>query len=377
MTFYNFICFSLLQFFINYICVAGVFYVFKRYFFCKNGMKLVSQILGSVSPSTVSSCAGNLLFISNREIILSPGDDGAHISFHHSSHDILCIGASLNEPIFATGFAHGFDVFRIVSSQMSCRSLSKLMEREVSTPTESPVGYHEFTVTTEFNVKQLVINAAGDYIAVTDGVYKLQIFQIFFGENAKLNGNLIYDKNMKTAISQILISSNHNLLVNLESTFKIIKLGEFHDFSLRHPAKVDYCDWRYPVGSESSVLLTSCRNVLRIWRENANGLFELVAAKKLPNKINFSWLNNKYYNKVTSEKHDFLVGISEGSIHFWSISNLHDAGSSVIVSTLRMIPGVYPLDSDNVNINIQVRPCISRLQEAARKSGTILVHLLN
>ena len=67
-------------------------------------MKLISQILGSVSPSSVSCCAGNLLFISNREIILSPGDDGKHISFHHSKHHIYCIGSSLSEPIFAGNF---------------------------------------------------------------------------------------------------------------------------------------------------------------------------------------------------------------------------------------------------------------------------------
>ena len=48
-------------------------------------MKLVSQILGSVTPETVSTCAGNLLFISNRQIILSAGDDGRHISLHEST----------------------------------------------------------------------------------------------------------------------------------------------------------------------------------------------------------------------------------------------------------------------------------------------------
>ena len=47
-------------------------------------MKLTSQILGSVTPETVSKCAGNLLFISNRQIILSAGDDGRHISLHES-----------------------------------------------------------------------------------------------------------------------------------------------------------------------------------------------------------------------------------------------------------------------------------------------------
>ena len=92
----------------------------------------------------------------------------------------------------------------------------------------------------------------------------------------------------------------------------MIKLTEFQHYTLRHPCLVDYFDWRYPIGLEKSVLLTSCRNVLRIWRENKNGLFELVAAKKLPNKINFSWLNNKYYNKTANEKHDFLVGITQG-----------------------------------------------------------------
>ena len=62
-------------------------------------MKIKSQIVGSVSSCSVSSCAGNLLFISNREIILSPGDDAKHISFHKSNYDINCI--SKEAQIFA------------------------------------------------------------------------------------------------------------------------------------------------------------------------------------------------------------------------------------------------------------------------------------
>jgi len=67
---------------------------------------------------------------------------------------------------------------------------------------------------------QISLNSNGDFITVTDGKYQLQIFQIFFGQNGKLNANLVYAENMKSKIGKIMISGNHNLLLNLDNGFK-------------------------------------------------------------------------------------------------------------------------------------------------------------
>ena len=55
--------------------------------------------------------------------------------------------------------------------------------------------------------------------------------------------------------------------------------------------------------------------------------------------MSFSWLNNKFYNKTHNDQSDFLVAIHDGNMHFWSVTNLLKKDQSVIVSTLRMIPG--------------------------------------
>ena len=59
---------------------------------------------------------------------------------------------SKNQKNLSAGYEGGFDVFRIVSSQPSCRSLSKILEAEVLTPTETNIGYQECSIKTDFPV---------------------------------------------------------------------------------------------------------------------------------------------------------------------------------------------------------------------------------
>ena len=43
---------------------------------------------------------------------------------------LISIASALDESIFAVGSDHGFDVFRLTSSQTSCRAISKILEVE-------------------------------------------------------------------------------------------------------------------------------------------------------------------------------------------------------------------------------------------------------
>lgn len=137
------------------------------------------------------------------------------------------------------------------------------------------------------------------------------------------------------------------------------------EFNVRHPDHVTYYEWRLGYDDDQTVaLLTICHSVLRVWRrKKLSGSFVLVGAKFIPNNMQFTWLQNRYFN--ASEKMDYLICIHMGDIHFWSVSGLDDQ-QNVIISTLRTIPGIYNLRSE---CKIQVRPCYSRMAntDAAQK----------
>ena len=71
--------------------------------------------------------------------------------------------------------------------QMSCRSLSRVIEQEVITPTESSVGSHELQVKTGFPVRQVALSSNGDFVASSNGENIVKIHQIFFDGGGKLN----------------------------------------------------------------------------------------------------------------------------------------------------------------------------------------------
>ena len=111
------------------------------------------------------------------------------------------------------------------------------------------------------------------------------------------------------------------------------------EFNVRHPDHVTYYEWRLGYDDDQTVaLLTICHSVLRVWRrKKLSGSFVLVGAKFIPNNMQFTWLQNRYFN--ASEKMDYLICIHMGDIHFWSVSGLDDQ-QNVIISTLRTIPGI-------------------------------------
>ena len=113
------------------------------------------------------------------------------------------------------------------------------------------------------------------------------------------------------------------------------------EFNVRHPDHVTYYEWRLGYDDDQTVaLLTICHSVLRVWRrKKLSGSFVLVGAKFIPNNMQFTWLQNRYFN--ASEKMDYLICIHMGDIHFWSVSGLDDQ-QNVIISTLRTIPGRDP-----------------------------------
>ena len=61
--------------------------------------------------------------------------------------------------------------------------------------------------------------------------------------------------------------------------------------------------------------------------------------------MEFTWLQNRYYNPSSNESADYLIAVFDGALHFWSVSGL-ESKQNVIISTLRTIPGVYPFHSE-------------------------------
>ena len=215
----------------------------------------------------------------------------------------------------------------------------------------------------EYPIRTLTFSHEGNYLAVLDEQDLLSIYQLDYS-NVKLQIKLIQKIKTKNVLSISLGRMSH-LVINYPKEFRLLNVSErMKEFNVRHPDHVTYYEWRLGYDDDQTVaLLTICHSVLRVWRRKKQGSFVLVGAKFIPNNMQFTWLQNRYFN--ASEKLDYLICIHMGDIHFWSVSGLDDQ-QNVIISTLRTIPGIYNLRSE---CKIQVRPCYSRLAntDAAQK----------
>ena len=143
-----------------------------------------------------------------------------------------------------------------------------------------------------------------------------------------------------------------HFIVNYPKRFCLLTVNgdKVKEYQVRHPDTVTYYAWRLSDSDDQLALLTICHRVLRIWRrrpiigEEGRFTFQLAGAKLIPSDMEFTWLQNRFYNPSENDA-DYLISVFEGAIHFWSVSGL-ETKQNVIISTLRTIPGVYPFHSE-------------------------------
>ena len=133
---------------------------------------------------------------------------------------------------------------------MSCRNISKILEKEVLTPTDYSAGFLELSISTEFPVTQLSLNSNSDLIAITDAAANITIFKLFFGENSKLKAEVIHSEKIDERISQIYFGGNFNLFINSEKNLRVLNVEEVRKFVLRHPDIVQYSHARNQTENE-------------------------------------------------------------------------------------------------------------------------------
>ena len=91
-------------------------------------MKLSSKVVGCVKETAFVRSDGNLLFASGNEIIITGGENGDQLLFQKiPDGNISSMSASVSEPLLAVGSETGIKIFRVIRSQLSCLSISRIM----------------------------------------------------------------------------------------------------------------------------------------------------------------------------------------------------------------------------------------------------------
>ena len=91
-------------------------------------MKLSSKVVGCVKETSFVRSDGNLLFASGNEIIITGGENGDQLLFQKiPDGNISSMSASVSEPLLAVGSETGIKIFRVIRSQLSCLSISRIM----------------------------------------------------------------------------------------------------------------------------------------------------------------------------------------------------------------------------------------------------------
>ena len=91
-------------------------------------MKLSSKVVGCVRETAFVRSDGNLLFASGNEIIITGGENGDQLLFQKiPDGNISSMSASVSEPLLAVGSETGIKIFRVIRSQLSCLSISRIM----------------------------------------------------------------------------------------------------------------------------------------------------------------------------------------------------------------------------------------------------------
>ncbi|CAG5114258.1 Oidioi.mRNA.OKI2018_I69.chr2.g8320.t1.cds [Oikopleura dioica] len=318
------------------------------------------KVCGSVQSCGFATTQGSLLFISYKEVLISAGDDGNQLCFLKSEDEINCIAAAHNEGIVVVGFDWGIQVCRLLSGQASCRSISRILDQEIA-PKESSLGSTEKNFKLAFPVQRIAISANGRTIATVfsgEEVTNLHVYRLCYNQEGSIDLKECFHEQYSEDITEFGFS-NEKLFV-VRSKFVFIFNDEFNQTKVAHPGKISHIDWRLSDDDENSVFLTHSNSILRLWSGQENKI-QLLASKSSPDMM-FSFLNNAYYSHDDT---DYLVGISRGNFHLWSVSNLKMKNNKgikpVVISTLRMIPNIYPSDSLNIKMHIQVRPYLARL----------------
>lgn len=324
-------------------------------------MKLLEKVCGSVQSCGFATTQGSLLFISHKEVLITAGDDGNQLCFLKSEEEVNCIAAAQNEGIVVVGFNWGIQVCRLLSGQASCRSISRILEHEIS-PKESSLGTTEKNFKLPFPVRRLAISANGRTIAtVSNERNDLQVFRLSYNQEGAIQIEECFHEHYNDNITEFGFS-NEKLYV-VQSKFVYIFNNEFNQTKVGHPGKILHIDWRLS-DDDDSVFLTHSNCILRLW-SGQDTRIQLLASKSSPD-MTFSFLNNSYYSP---DETDYLVGISKGNFHLWSVSNLkkNNRIKPVVISTLRMIPNIYPNTSLSIKMHIQVRPYLARMSELPLK----------
>ena len=115
-------------------------------------MKLSSKVVGCVKETAFVRSDGNLLFASGNEIIITGGENGDQLLFQKiPDGNISSMSASVSEPLLAVGSETGIKIFRVIRSQLSCLSISRIMN------TTAKERIHYFKIDWTFMVLRLTI----------------------------------------------------------------------------------------------------------------------------------------------------------------------------------------------------------------------------
>ena len=247
------------------------------------------------------------------------------------------------------------EIYRIVRSAASCVNISRILSQTAKTPIDQSTSILELSIEIDTPIKNISMSPEGNYLATLDERNYCRIYQL--GYDTKLVAKQIQLTRLNNVLSISMGRAGH-FIVNYPKRFRLLAVNgdKVKEYQVRHPDTVTYYAWRLSDTDDQLALLTICHRVLRIWRrrpiigEEGRFTFQLAGAKLIPSDMEFTWLQNRFYNPSDNDA-DYLISVFEGAIHFWSVSGL-ETKQNVIISTLRTIPGVYPFHSE---CSIQVR----------------------